>query len=133
LQLALLDVVVEIERELAGIYRASGEGCRVGCESRHFDVAEHYPDIHELGRIEQVDLPHRARQAVVVDLAVEFQLSLRTGARGEPPDRTPQMVDAGPERQQQRVVGKIERAVVKAQTVDIDEKGPEGQPVNVQF
>ena len=123
LQLALLDVVFQVERELAGIDAAPGEGGRVGCQARHFEVAENQLDLGEAGRIEGIDLADGARQAVVVNLAVEFQLARRAGTRRQAGDGPAQLVNAGGEGEEQRFVGEVEVAVAEAQAVDVDQEG----------
>jgi hypothetical protein len=126
LQLALADVVFEVQRELARIDAAPGEGGRVGRQAVHFEVAEDQLDFGEAGGIEGVDLADGARQAKVIHLAVEFQLAGGTGARGEAGDGTAQLVDAGAEGEEQRFVGEIEFAVAEAQAVDVHQEGRAG-------
>ena len=116
-QLALLDLVFEVERELAGSNLAARESGRIGRQIGHLDIAEHHFDVHEPGRIEQIDLTDRACQAEFIHLTVDFQFRQSAWLGGYAVECAFQRVNPSTEWQGQRIVGELHLAVFDADAV----------------
>lgn len=130
LQLALLDLVFQVQRQLAAFDLATGEGRRIRRQAGHLDIAEERPDIRERRGIEQVDLSHGARQAVFVHLALQFELRGGiAGGRGHAVDMAFKRVDAGTERQGQGKISEIHLAGGDLDRVDGQQEGRFRRPL----
>ena len=125
-KLACLDLVFQIKRELAGTDFSPGKRRGIRRQTVHFDVLEHHLDVHEGGWVKQVQLTHRPRQTVFIDLTIQLQLRCGTGLRGNAVKSALEAMNAGTKGQRKGKIGKIQFSVFHAHAVDGEASGGGG-------
>ena len=120
---AFVDLVLQVQRQLAGIDFAAGEITRIRGERGHLHVAEHHAQVGKAPRIHRVKLALDVGRAVFVDPAVEVDPGSRTPFRGDPGHVAFHFVDPGAERQDEAQVGEIDPAVVDKHAANPERKG----------
>ena len=119
-QFAVVEFVLQIERQLAAGDTASGEGRAVGCQRRHRDIAEIHRHIGKHFGLEGIQGATDLRLAEFIDAAFELQGRARARLRGKPADGATELADHRGERQHQALIGEIHFAVAHVYTLDVD-------------